>query len=820
MHESEIFLAASQIDDPHVREVFLSSVCGGDRLLRERVDQLLQQFAAWQGNMERFTSELPQRIANIRNDDSAARAKKSQSIEPSFGVGTRFQHYRVERCLGVGGMGEVYLAMDERLKRQVALKVLPVDHVHDPAWVRRFESEARAISALNHPNVLTIYEIGDDQGYCYMATEYIDGMSLRQMLRERILDIDTVLSIAVDITSGLAAAHKSGIVHRDLKPENIMVRADGLVKVLDFGIAKQTDIVKSAAPDAKTACQSTDPAVLLGTVRYMSPEQVRKLPLDYRTDIFSLGVMLYELLVGELPFPGSHDADVLVSILRSEPKDLNQIEPIELRRLIEIMLRKDREKRLISAREILVELKIVQESLRSQSSLSEGTVQAPAVEVEVPEVFYARSGEINIAYQVLGQGDIDIVFVMGWVSHLEWFWKEPSCANFLKRLATFSRLILFDKRGTGLSDKVPTEQLPTLEQRMEDVRAVMDAVGSERAVLCGVSEGGPMCCLFAATYPERTTALIMIGSYARRIRADDYPWGPTADQHAEFLESIRHQWGGPVGIEARAPSKANDTEFRKWWATYLRMGASPGAALALTRMNAQIDIRPILRTIQVPSLVIHRSGDQCLLVDEGRYLAENIPGAVFVELPGKDHLPFVGEQEQITSAIERFLTGVSHDSHIKRILATVLCADFPDSGDRAVQPRVQTAIAHATRELRLFRGRDYSHRDSTRFHILGSFDGPARAIRSAMTMRESAARLGVEIRVALHTGECDERDDGIEGPALQAAQWLLSQAASGQVLVSNTTKDLVAGAELNFAKLPNSLPPSQPDFPHQVYEVR
>jgi len=219
-----------------------------------------------------------------------------------------------------------------------------------------------------------------------------------------------------------------------------------------------------------------------------------------------------------------------------------------------------------------------------------------------PETMYARSGDVNIAYQVIGDAPLDLVFVMGWVSHLEYFWREPNFARFLMRLASFSRLILFDKRGTGLSDRVPIHELPTLEQRMDDVRAVMDAVGSERAALCGVSEGGPMCSLFAATYPEKTLALVMIGTYAKRIRDDEYPWGPTIEQREQFFEVMRKQWGGPVGIDERAPSLANDPQFRDWWATYLRMGASPGAAVALTQMNAEIDVRNVLASIRVPSI--------------------------------------------------------------------------------------------------------------------------------------------------------------------------------------------------------------------------
>ena len=278
-----------------------------------------------------------------------------------------------------------------------------------------------------------------------------------------------------------------------------------------------------------------------------------------------------------------------------------------------------------------------------------------AAPVAAPRVSYARSGQVNIAYQVVGSGPIDIVFVMGWVSHLEYFWNEPSFASFLTRLSSMARLILFDKRGTGMSDPVPISELPSLAQRMADVQAVMDAAGSRRAVLMGVSEGGPLCALFAATHPEQTTALVMIGSYARRLRAPDYPWGPTADDRDQFCQTIIDEWGGPVGIDERAPSRALDPEFRSWWSAYLRMGSSPGAAVALTRMNSQVDIRDVLPTIRVPALVIHRTGDRLLTIEEGRYLASHIPGATMVELPGDDHLPFVGDQLAVLSAVDQFL---------------------------------------------------------------------------------------------------------------------------------------------------------------------
>lgn len=419
-----------------------------------------------------------------------------------------------------------------------------------------------------------------------------------------------------------------------------------------------------------------------------------------------------------------------------------------------------------------------------------------------PDTMYATSGDVNIAYQVIGDGPLDLVFVMGWVSHLEYFWREPSFARFLLRLASFSRLILFDKRGTGLSDRVPIKELPTLEQRMDDVRAVMDAVGSKQAALCGVSEGGPMCSLFAATYPEKTLALVMIGTYAKRIRDDDYPWAPTPEHRQQFFEEMREQWGGPVGLEERAPSVADDPQFRDWWATYLRMGASPGAALALTQMNAEIDVRQVLPSIRVPTLVIHRSEDQCLKVEEGRYVAGKIPGAKYVELPGRDHLPFVGDQDGILDEVEGFLTGVRHTLEPDRVLATVLFTQIIGAaehaelmGERDWQALIDRLRTYVRKEVEWFRGRDI---DMMGDRPLAIFDGPARAIRCASTISEHGSRLGVNMRVGLHTGECDMVDGKVGGIAARIGAQVANKAAPDEVLVSSTVKDLVAGSGISF----------------------
>lgn len=405
-----------------------------------------------------------------------------------------------------------------------------------------------------------------------------------------------------------------------------------------------------------------------------------------------------------------------------------------------------------------------------------------------PETHYVQNGEVNIAYQVVGDGPVDVVFVMGWISHLEYFWRHHLFASFLERLASFSRLILFDKRGTGLSDRVPIDRLPTLEQRMEDVHAVMDAVGSERAVLVGVSEGGPMCAMFAATYPERTSGVVMFGTYAKRIRDDDYPWAPTIEQRNAFFDVVKRDWGKPVGLEERAPSMAGDPEFREWWAEYLRMGASPGAAVALTKMNAEIDVRDVLPLVRVPTMVMHRRDDLCLKVDEGRYVADRIPGAKFVELDGDDHLPFVGDQEAVLEEIERFVSGLQSGGGSQRVLATVLSIRLPDESPTEARDRIR-------KKLDVFKGREVPDGDR---EILATFDGPARAIRCAAAITDLANSLGVEIRTGLHTGECDVVDGRYSGFAVELARLIAEEAASGNILVSRTVKDLVAGSGIVF----------------------
>jgi pimeloyl-ACP methyl ester carboxylesterase/DNA-binding XRE family transcriptional regulator len=415
---------------------------------------------------------------------------------------------------------------------------------------------------------------------------------------------------------------------------------------------------------------------------------------------------------------------------------------------------------------------------------------APDLVASTPlETRYARSGDVSIAYQVLGSGPIDLVFVMGWVSHLDYFWEEPRFARFLRRLASFARVILFDKRGTGLSDR--GVGLPTLEQRMDDVRAVLDAVGSERAALLGISEGGALCVMFAATYPQRTAALALVGAFPRRLWAPDYPWGATVAERERRLEQVERGWGSADwarrDLEQRAPSAAHDEQFASWWMTYLRMSASPGAALAAVRMNNQIDVRPVLPTIHVPTLVIHRTGDRLVPVELGRSMAAQIPDARYVELPGDDHLPFVGDQDTLLDALEEFITGGRQTIESDRVLATVLALEVASPS---------RALEHVVREqLERHRGRLAR---TTPNGLLATFDGPARGIRCALAIIAESRPLGIELRGALHTGECDLVDGGLGGVPFRIALAALAHAEPGRVMVSRTVRDLVVGSGIEF----------------------
>ena len=417
-----------------------------------------------------------------------------------------------------------------------------------------------------------------------------------------------------------------------------------------------------------------------------------------------------------------------------------------------------------------------------------------------PQTRYADSGGVSVAYQVVGDGPLDLVYVPGWVSNIEYCWEEPSLARYYRRLASFSRLILFDKRGTGLSDRVAA--YPTLDERMDDVRAVLDAVGSERAAVFGHSEGGSLAVVFAAAHPERTLALVTVGIFAKRVWSEDYPWAPTPEERRRFFDAIRDGWGGVVDLATLAPSMVDDVAFGRWWATYLRLSASPAAALTLARWNTDIDIRRVLPSVRVPTLVLHRRGDLDAHIEEGRYIARQIPGARFVELPGVDHLPWVGDADALLDEVEEFLTGMRHAVEPDRVLATVLFTDIVDSTKRAVAAGDrrwrETLEAHHTltrRELARHRGREVKTLGDG---FLAVFDGPARAIRCATAIRDAVHPLGIRVRAGVHTGECEVMGDDLGGVAVHIAARVTAEAGGDEVLASGTVKDLVAGSGIAF----------------------
>ena len=427
--------------------------------------------------------------------------------------------------------------------------------------------------------------------------------------------------------------------------------------------------------------------------------------------------------------------------------------------------------------------------------------------MDIPAIRYADSDGVSVAYQVFGEGPVDLVWVPGYVSNLEFTWQHTLTARFAQRLGSFARVIAFDKRGTGLSDRVSADYIPDLETRMDDVRAVMDAAGSERAVIFGISEGGPMSALFAATYPARTIALIMYGASPRYAWAPDFPSGYTDEDSERYIEDIRSGWGSREMAADEiaswmAPNLAGDPGAIDWMMSFLRLGASPGAAIALEVMNQQIDVRSILPTIQVPTLVVHREGDRDIRVP-GSYITERIPGSTLKVLPGEDHGPWFGDAEALLGTIESFVKDVRNDeADLDRVLATVLFTDIVGStakaaelGDRRWRELLDDHHRRIRGLLARYRGREV---DTAGDGFLATFDGPARAIRCATAAVGSVRDLGIEIRAGLHTGECEMVDDKVRGIAVHIGARVGALARPSEVLVSQTVKDLVAGSGLTF----------------------
>jgi pimeloyl-ACP methyl ester carboxylesterase len=417
-----------------------------------------------------------------------------------------------------------------------------------------------------------------------------------------------------------------------------------------------------------------------------------------------------------------------------------------------------------------------------------------------PEIRYVKSGNVHIAYQVVGGGSTDMVLLGGFYSHLEAQWEEPRYARFLQRLAAFTRLILLDQRGTGLSDRMV--RLPTLEQHMDDVLAVMDAVGPQHAAVLGIAQGGPLGALLAATHPNRISALILYGAYARLMNDVDYPWGRDPTWYRRLMQDAEWGWGTGILLERVAPGLAQDESFKRWWARFERLIHSPGSALAYMRMQAEVDIRHVLPAIRVPTLVLQRRDDVYRDPGNGRYLAEHIADAAYVELPGREHLPYLGDQDAIIDEIEEFLTGVRRGPQPDRVLGTVLFTDIVGSterlaelGDNKWNELLDAHHALVRREIERFRGREV---DTAGDGFMATFDGPARAVQCALAARDGVRSLGLEIRAGLHTGELELAGEDIRGIAVHVGARVASMAETGEVLVSSTVKDLVAGSTIAF----------------------
>jgi class 3 adenylate cyclase len=429
--------------------------------------------------------------------------------------------------------------------------------------------------------------------------------------------------------------------------------------------------------------------------------------------------------------------------------------------------------------------------------------ETPAM--EAPETRYTLSGDVNIAYQVVGEGPLDLVFVPSLTHHVELVWENPPQAQFFSRLASIGRLLLFDKRGTGMSDRVAGA---TLEVRMDDIRAVMDAAGSGRVVLCGLGEGGPLCALFAATYPERTTALVLINTAPRMVRSPELPWLPTRAEREREIEEVVRQWSDPEAAAKRFSqgSPSATEEERRGFVRVMRLSVSPGSAADYLRMSLDVDIRDVLPLIRVPTLVVQRSELPFLDPRNGRYLAEHIPGARLVELPGRDFAPQLGDTDRLFAELKSFVQEVVEGEGWKaepdRILATVLFTDIVDStaraaelGDRAWRQLLQKHHETIRSQLGRFRGKEM---DTAGDGFFATFDGPARAIHCACAIREAIRDLDLDLRAGLHSGECELVDGKAGGIAVHIGARVASLAEPGEVLVSSTVKDLVAGSGIEF----------------------
>jgi serine/threonine protein kinase/alpha-beta hydrolase superfamily lysophospholipase len=565
------------------------------------------------------------------------------SARPRLSRGRKLGRYQLQEKLGQGASGWVFQALDRELDREVALKIFRASAL--AGEVDRVRREALALAAVSHPNVVTVYDAGAADGYTYLALELSRHGTLAQRIASGPLPVEQIGQLVQQLCAGLVALHAAGIVHRDLKPDNVLIFEGDQAKIADFGLAKLHGTRRSLGR------ARTQTGTLLGTVHYMSPEQVRGERADVRSDVFSFGAVLYELLVGSRPFAANSPAETLSAILRDEPVEPSfRNAPVHqaLFAVARRCLQKSPEARWSSSVQLAA---AVQTALSSEPAheLALASIQGP-----VP-THYAKSGNVHVAYQCIGDGADYIIGVPPLTSNIEVMWESPEAKRFIRKLGALGRYVHFDKRGTGMSDPVPPVPL---SERVDDLVSVMDAERIERAFVGGVSEGGPMCLVFANLHPERTRGLILINSFARMTPALDYPFGRERADFEGMIEAWAARWGTPETLTARFffASRADDPQFVASWVNrYERQCNSPGTLKALMHMNLDIDIRSELARVRTPTLIIHRRGDPAVPVEHGRYLAQHIPNAQYVELDGVDHAPWEGDQDAVLKQVAEFI---------------------------------------------------------------------------------------------------------------------------------------------------------------------
>jgi serine/threonine protein kinase/surfactin synthase thioesterase subunit len=646
-----VFEQALAVDETG-RSAFLTAVCGSDALLRRRIDALLASHAA-------SPSFLPTGAGSVLE---LRRADEDLSGQP---LGT----YRLESRIGAGAMGQVYAAHDEKLNRRVAVKLIAKDLAADGDRLRRFRQEAQAASSLNHPNIVVVHDFGELEGRPFIVTELVEGMTLRERLREGPVPIRDAIEIALQVTSALAAAHARGLVHRDVKPENVMLRPDGFIKVLDFGLAKLAR-PESAPADGPRSTSLTQPGQAAGTPSYMSPEQARAEPVDARTDVFSVGAVLYELVTGRMAFAGESPAVIFAGILAGTPAvptSLNPDVPLELERLIVKALEKERELRFQSVADMRADLL----RLRRESDVgrlapstqpkvgagSRASVSSGAAGASRPDVRYCSTADgASIAYCVDGSGPV-LVRVLGHFTHLDMEWEWPDLRRLWQALAVDHTVVRYDGRGIGMS--APWEHEFTEETRQLDLDAVLDVLEPERAMLLGISEGGWTAAVYANAHRERISHLILLGGYARGALAR-----PDFDEveDAAILTLMRKGWGKDTPafrqiFTSRFFPGPADPGLLAHFNELQRVSADPDtAARYMASLHRRGDGRDIYTRVRIPTLVMHGRDDQMVTFDEGRLLASLIPGAKLITLPSGNHY-FPTDQHvvaHVVDAINRF----------------------------------------------------------------------------------------------------------------------------------------------------------------------